>query len=79
MPPPPARFDLPFQPYAVGLVEFPERILVLGRITNTDIAALTIGAAVELVSAHLCNDGEENEVVTWMFTLIEAYGEERRH
>ncbi|HNP56750.1 MAG TPA: OB-fold domain-containing protein [Gordonia sp. (in: high G+C Gram-positive bacteria)] len=39
-----------FEPYAVGYVEFPEGILVEGRLTVNDPAQLVIGALMETVT-----------------------------
>jgi uncharacterized OB-fold protein len=66
-PPPPARFDKPDKPYAVGVVDLDDGLRVLGRLTNEDPSAAKVGARVELVVGTLCHDEEGNEIVSWMF------------
>jgi enoyl-CoA hydratase len=58
----------PFRPFAIGLVELPEGINVLGILTTTD--NLKIGMALEMVVEGLYTEGE-NEVVTWKFKPIQ--------
>lgn len=65
-PPPPARFDDPYAPYALGLVDLPDGLRVLSRIHVEDPGTLEVGAEVELVIGTLCHD-EGQEVVTWKF------------
>lgn len=66
-PPPPARFDKPYKPYAMGVVDLDDGLRVLGRLTNEDTASVAVGARVELVIDTLCHDEEGNEIVSWMF------------
>ncbi len=66
-PPLPARFDEPFQPYGVAMVDLPERIRVLGMVSTDRPEDLKIGQEVELVIEPAYHDEEGNEVVTWKF------------
>ncbi len=66
-PPPPARYDEPYQPYAVGMVDLAEGLRVLGRIATDDFSKLHGGLPVELVVDRLYRDAEGNDVVTWQF------------
>jgi uncharacterized OB-fold protein len=66
-PPPPFRFSEPFKPYAIGIVELPEGVKVVGLLTTTQ--KLNIGAEVRLKMCKLYED-EENEYITWMWDPI---------
>ncbi len=66
-PPPPARFDEPFSPYGVALVDLPEGIRVLSMMTTGDADELKVGMEVELVLEALYHDDDGNEVITWKF------------
>jgi uncharacterized OB-fold protein len=69
-PPPPARYREPYAPYAVGLVDLPEGLRVLGRIRTDDPEGVQVGAEVELVLEELCRDEGGNAVITWMFRPV---------
>ncbi|MFQ5471693.1 MAG: Zn-ribbon domain-containing OB-fold protein, partial [Dehalococcoidia bacterium] len=62
-----ARFDEPFKPYALGLVDLPEGLRVLGRISTDDLATLETGMDVELIIGRIHSDDEGNDVMSWMF------------
>ncbi len=62
-PPLPFRYE-PFEPYALGMVNFPEGIRIWGIITR--IENLRIGMEVETTVGKLYED-EENEYITWMW------------
>jgi uncharacterized OB-fold protein len=66
-PPPPAKFDKPYQPYAMGVVDLDDGLRVLGRMTSDDPRSVQVGARVELVIDALCHDDEGNEIVSWKF------------
>jgi len=70
-PPPPFRMD-DFKPFAIGLVELPEGLKVLGIMTEADSERLRIGADVELVLDPLYRDENGDEVVTWKFKQLEV-------
>jgi uncharacterized OB-fold protein len=66
-PPPPMRFDDPFLPYGIGLVDLPGGLRVLSMMSASDPERLKIGMDVELVIEALYHDDGGNEVVTWKF------------
>ena len=66
-PPPPFKKE-PFEPYGIGMVDFPEGLRVLGMITRTD--RLEIGMEVETTVGKLYED-EENEYLTWMWDPLD--------
>ncbi len=69
-PPPPAKYEEPYTPYALGLVDLPEGLRVLSRISTADPASVRPGMAVELVIERLYVDGDGNEVQTWKFRPV---------
>jgi uncharacterized OB-fold protein len=69
-PPAPVKYDEPFVPFAIGVVDMPEGLRVLGRISIDDIKKIRIGMAVELVLERLCGDTDGNEVMTWKFRPV---------
>jgi uncharacterized OB-fold protein len=66
-PPPPAKYDLPYVPYALGVVDLPDGIRVVGRMTTADPAALAIGGDVELVLEPLCRTADGDDLISWKF------------
>lgn len=64
-PPAPARYDEPYAPYAVAVVDLDEGLRVVGRLT--DGSNPKAGAPVELVAAPLAHEADGSELVTWMF------------
>jgi uncharacterized OB-fold protein len=66
-PPSPARFDKPYVPYAMGVVDLRDGLRVLGRIKTDDPHGVRPGTRVTLIIDTLCHDGDGNEVVTWKF------------
>jgi uncharacterized OB-fold protein len=55
-------------PYGLGVVELPEGIRVITRLTVSDPAALAPGQAMELRIVPLHTDADGNEVVTFAFS-----------
>lgn len=70
-PPPPAKYDEPYQPYAIGMIDLAEGLRVLGRIATNDFSTLRGGMPVELIVGHLHHDADGNDVVTWQFQPVE--------
>jgi uncharacterized OB-fold protein len=68
-PPPPFIAADPYVPFAVGLVEFPEGIKILGIITGCadPDKQLKIDMPVEVVAEKLFTDEQGNEVIGWKF------------
>jgi uncharacterized OB-fold protein len=54
-------------PYGVGVVELPEGVRVIARLTESDPAALEAGQPMELRIETLHRDGDGNDVVTCAF------------
>jgi uncharacterized OB-fold protein len=69
-PPAPARYEEPYTPYALGMVDMPEGLRVLGRISTDDPEGVEVGTEVELVLERLYLDENGNEVITWKFRPI---------
>ncbi len=66
-PPAPARFDKPYQPYAMAVVDLADGLRVLGQVAADDIRSVVPDMPVTLVIDTLCHDEAGNEVVTWKF------------
>jgi uncharacterized protein len=64
-PPPGYRGEVPF---GFGVVELPEGIRVVSRLTEADPGAMAIGDPVRLVVAPLHVDDEGRTVTTWAFS-----------
>jgi len=62
--PPGYRGEVPF---GFGVVELPEGLRVVTRLTESDPGQLTFGDAMELAVVPLHTDDEGREVVTWAF------------
>lgn len=71
-PPAPMRFDDPFKPYGIGLVDLPEGLRILSMMSAPDPAELKIGMQMELVIEPLYHDDDGNAVVTWKFRQAAA-------
>ena len=71
-PPAPFRFDEPFTPFAIGLVDLPEGLRVVAMMSAEDPEALRIGAPVELVIEPMYTDDQGAEVLTWKFRLAQG-------
>ena len=69
-PPPPFRME-PFETYAIGVVELPERIQVIGMLTRIAFDEIKIGQSVELVTERLYDDDDGTEVHTWKWKVLE--------
>ncbi len=68
--PPPAPFKMdPFVPYGVGLIELPEKVRVVGILTETDPQKLKIGMEMELVIDKMYEEGGK-DYVTWKFKSV---------
>ena len=69
-PPPPHRFDKPFVPYAIGVVDLDCGVRLIGQMTDAP-DALRVGARVELVIGALYHE-EERTYTSWKFRQIAA-------
>ena len=63
-PPPGYEGDVPF---GIGVVELPEGVRVITRLTESDPASLREGQPMELRVVTLHRDGDGNDVVTYAF------------
>jgi len=75
-PPPPVKYDEPFEPYAIGVIDLPEGLRLLARLSTARIGTLRAGMPVELVLERLCRDAQSGaELITWKFRPLAAEGE----
>ena len=66
-PPPPARYDEPYVPYAIGVIDLDEGLRVVARMSVDDPASLQLGSRVELTIEPLYRDEQGRDVVSWKF------------
>jgi len=69
-PPAPVKFDEPYQPYAMAVVDMEDGLRVLGRIATDDPKSIEPDIEVELVIEALCHDEDGNEVTSWKFKPV---------
>ena len=69
-PPAPVVSPDPWTPYAVGVVDMPEGLRVVGRMLSDDPASIEVGCEVELVIASLGKDADGRTVVSWQFKAL---------
>jgi uncharacterized OB-fold protein len=69
-PPPPAKYDEPYVPYALGLVDLPEGLRVLSRISADDVEQIVAGRDVELVIEKLHTASDGSDVITFKFREV---------
>ncbi len=69
-PPPPAKYDEPYVPYAMGMIDMPEGVRVLARISTDDVESVSAGSDVELVLEKLYTAPDGNDVITWKFREV---------
>jgi uncharacterized OB-fold protein len=66
-PPPGYEGDVPF---GMGVVELPEGLRVITRLTESDPGALALGEAMELRIVTLHRDAEGNDVTSYAFSPV---------
>lgn len=72
---PPALFRIDdWKPYAIGMVELPEGLRVMGMLTGIANEDIRIGMAMEMVLAPLYRDEQGREVLTYKFKPAAAAG-----
>jgi uncharacterized OB-fold protein len=59
-------------PYGIGVVELPEGVRVIGRLTEADPSALSAGQEMELRTVVLGRNSGDEEVVTYAFAPVPA-------
>jgi uncharacterized OB-fold protein len=69
-PPAPAKFDKPYKPYAMAVVDLKDGLRVLGQVKTDDIRTVKPDTKVTLVIDTLCHDDAGDEVVTWKFRPV---------
>jgi uncharacterized OB-fold protein len=57
-------------PFGVGVVELPEGVRVITRLTESDPAALVEGQTMELRIVPLHRDEDGNDVVTYAYAPV---------
>jgi uncharacterized OB-fold protein len=66
-PPPPAKYDEPYKPYAMGVIDLDDGLRVMGRISTDDPRSVEPGIDVELVLEPLYHEADGTAVITWKF------------
>ena len=69
-PPPPAKYDEPYTPYTMGVVDLTDGLRVIGRISTDDPKSVEIGQKVELILDPICHTEDGNAVITWKFRPV---------
>jgi uncharacterized OB-fold protein len=69
-PPAPTKYDEPYAPYAMAVVDLVDGLRVVGRVSTDDPRSVQVGMDVELVIEPLHHDENGNEVVTWKFKPV---------
>jgi uncharacterized OB-fold protein len=69
-PGPPAKFDQPYRPYALGLVDTSDGLRVLARIAADDPSSVAIGCDVTLVIDELYREDDGRPVLTWKYRPV---------
>lgn len=67
-PPPPHRYDKPFVPYAIGVVDLDSGLRVVGQMTDA-VEAMRVGARVRLVIEPVHHE-EGRAFTSWKFKLL---------
>ena len=67
-PPPPHRYDEPFKPYVIGVVDLDAGLRVVGQMIDS-ASEVAVGCRVELVIAPLFHEGDK-AVTSWKFKRI---------
>ncbi|HIF63513.1 MAG TPA: benzoylsuccinyl-CoA thiolase [Deltaproteobacteria bacterium] len=70
-PPAPVKFDEPYQPYAMAVVDLDDGLRVLGRVATDDPESVDVGQRVELIIDTLAHDEDGKELSTWKFRVVE--------
>ena len=65
-PPPPHKYDEPYHTYALGVVDFPAGVRLMGQMCVDDFDDLKIGSEVEVVIEPLYHE-DGAEYTSWKF------------
>lgn len=66
-PPPPSKYDMPFVPYVIGVVDLDSGLRVIGQMVD-GLDAMHIGARIELVIEPICHEAGK-AYTSWKFKL----------
>jgi len=69
-PPSPTVVPEPYTPYAVGLIDLPEGLRVLGRLAVDDPLKVEVGIEMELILAPLGQTEAGEDVISWQFKPV---------
>ncbi len=69
-PPPPAKYDEPYRPYALSVVDLTDGLRVVGRMAVDDLEMVQVGGQVELVLEPICHEEDGTEQISWMFRPV---------
>jgi uncharacterized OB-fold protein len=69
-PPAPAKFDEPYKPYAMGVVDLEDGLRLMARMSTDDPDSVKIDSEVELVIEPLYHEEDGTAVLTWKFRTI---------
>jgi uncharacterized OB-fold protein len=69
-PPAPAKYDEPYKPYAMGVVDLEDGLRVMGRLSADDPNSVKIDSNVELVIEPLYHEEDGTAVTTWKFKEV---------
>lgn len=67
-PPAPHKFDKPFKPYVIGVIDMENGLRVIGQMVNP-LEEMKVGATVELVIDTLYHE-EDKTFASWKFKLV---------
>lgn len=67
-PPPPHKYDLPFQPYVIGVVDMDDGLRVVAQLVDS-LDAMRVGARVELMIEPICHENGK-ALTSWKFKLL---------
>jgi len=69
-PPAPVKFDEPYKPFVMGIVDMADGLRVLGRVAVDNPEDAKCGMDVELIIDALSHDDDGNELVSWKFKPV---------
>ena len=67
-PPPPHKFDKPFKPYVIGVVDMENGLRIVGQLVDP-LEKVQVGAKVELVIAPVYHE-DDKAYTSWKFKLV---------
>ena len=67
-PPPPHKYDKPFKPYVIGVIDMDNGLRMVGQMVDP-LERVRIGAPVELVIDTLYHE-DDKAYTSWKFKLV---------